>query len=145
MELEPSSGTPIPAIDLRPLIPPPLPVRVVAVEDVKLPAPAGAERKLEQFYAGLLGFERDPREPNELIFRAENVRLRFEILEPPITRDSMRMLGLEVPALSALEPKLLDLQLEYVRQRGLLPGQDAIVFQDPAGNWLSVSEIQLLL
>src|SRR4026208_1292462 len=38
--------------------PGPLPVKLLAVEDVRLPATAGLESQLDAFYVGLLGFER---------------------------------------------------------------------------------------
>src|SRR5688572_7744007 len=44
--------------DRRPRMPEPLPVRVLAVEDVRLPATAGLEPQLDDFYVGLFGFER---------------------------------------------------------------------------------------
>src|SRR4029453_2652660 len=36
----------------------PLPVNLVAVEDVRMPAPAGVEVQLDAFYVALLRFER---------------------------------------------------------------------------------------
>jgi len=45
--------------DRRPTMPPPPPVRVVAVEDVVLIAAPGQERDLDAFYVGLLRFERE--------------------------------------------------------------------------------------
>jgi len=144
MELEPSSGNFQPIADRRPLVPEPLPVRLVAIEDVDLPAASGLEKELQVFYVELLGFERDPADVDSLVLRAENVRLRFSVLEPPIGRDHLRTLGIEVLALAEAEAKLLEAKIPYVRQRGLMPGQDALSLQDPAGNWLAVTEIQLL-
>jgi len=144
MELEPSPGNFQPIIDRRPLVPEPLPVRLVAIEDVDLPAASGLETQLESFYVDQLGFERDPADAESLVLRAENARLRFSVLEPPIARDNLRTLGIEVLSLAESEAKLLQANIPYVRQRGLMPGQDALSLQDPAGNWLAISEIQLL-
>ena len=144
MELEPSTGNFQPIIDRRPLIPEPLPVRLVAVDDVLLPAASGLETQLEEFYIALLGFEREEGDAESLVLRAENVRLRFAVYEPPIERDHLRTLGVEVLSLGDVERKLVDSQIPYVRQRGLLPGQESITVQDPAGNWLAISEISLL-
>jgi hypothetical protein len=144
MELEPSTGNFQPIVDQRPLVPEPLPVRVVAVEDVRLPAPCGSEQRIVDFYGGLLGFERDAKEVDSLVMRAENVRVRFVIFEPPMERDNLRILGIEVQSAAQVETKLIELQIPYVRLKGLLPGMDALSLQDPAGNWLAISEIALL-
>jgi len=144
MELEPSTINFQPIIDRRPLVPEPLPVRVVAIEDVELPAPSGAEKQLDLFYTALLGFERDACEVDSLVLDAENVRVRFAVFEPPIAREQLRTLGIEVLSLADVENKLLAEEIPYVRQRGLMPGQEALSLQDPAGNWLSISQIQLL-
>ena len=144
MELEPFTGNFQPIVDRRPLVPEPLPVRVVAVEDVELPAPSGVETQLVSFYAELLGFERDAKEVDSLVFRAENVRVRFSLFEPPTARDHLRTLGIEIIALAEAEEKLIAAQIPYVRQRGLMPGQEALSLQDSAGNWLALTEIQLL-
>src|SRR5688500_8447719 len=58
MELEPTARPLPPVHDPRPRLLEPLPVRLIAVEDVRLPAPAGVETKLDAFYVVLLGFER---------------------------------------------------------------------------------------
>ena len=145
MELEPSPGNFQPIIDRRPLVPEPLPVRVVAVEDVELPAPSGLETQLEGFYIALLGFEREVTEVDSLILNAENVRLRISFIEPPLARDSLRTLGIEVISLGEAQRKLIDAEIPYVHQRGLMPGQESLSLQDPAGNWLSITEIRPLL
>lgn len=144
MELEPSSGNFQPVIDRRPLVPEPLPVRLVAVQDVELPAPSGSERELVEFYVDLLQFERDADDIDSLVLHAENVRLRFAVFEPPMSREQLRTLGIEVFSLAETERKLIDCQIPYTRQRGIMPGQETLSLQDPAGNWLSITEIQLL-
>jgi hypothetical protein len=57
--LEPAGGESLPELDRRRRMPEPLPVRLVSVADVRLPATAGLERQLDAFYVGLLGFERE--------------------------------------------------------------------------------------
>ena len=144
MELEPTTGDFKPIVDRRPLIPEPLPVRVVAIDDVELPATCGLEKELEAFYAGLLGFERDASDVDSLVLRAENVRLRFAVFEPPMARDYLPTLGIEIVSLAEAEAKLSAAEIPYVRQRGLTPGQESLSLRDPAGNWLSLTELQLL-
>jgi len=139
MELEPATRTYKPAIDRRPRVPEPLPVRLVTVDDARLPSAAGLERQLDSFYVGVLGFVR--RDDGEAIaYRADNFTLHFTVIEPPVRRDDLRPLGVEVPSLSELEAKLLDAEIEYARQRGLLPGEESITLTDPAGNWLEITD-----
>src|SRR6476659_6918275 len=101
-QLEPSANIALPKKDKRPLIPEPLPVKLVAIEDVRLPAPAGREVELDAFYIGMWGFERDEKE-SDLVYRAENFRLRFDVLEPPISRDELRPVQIEVQSLRDAE------------------------------------------
>ena len=143
MELEESPKQFKPAVDRRPRVPEPLPVRLVTIDDARLLAPAGLERDLDAFYVAVLGFERqDP--PEQIIYRADNFSLRFDVVEPPLRRDDMRPLGVEVPSLADLEPKLREAGLDYERRRGLLPGEETIVLTDPAGNWVEVADMKPL-
>jgi hypothetical protein len=137
MELEETTGEFQPAHDLRPRIPEPLPVRLVAVEDVRLPAPPDVESKLDAFYVGLLEFERIA---GGLTYRAENFLLRFEVRPTPVVHESMRPLGVEVISLGETEKKLIAIEMEYVRQRGTTPGLDSLLVLDPAGNWVEIVE-----
>src|SRR4051812_23170243 len=108
MELEPS-GTPVnPPSDPRPRLPEPLPVRLVAVEDVTLISPAGLERDLDAFYVGLLGFLRDASDLHRISYHAENLDLHLAVREPPLVREDLRMLGVEVPSLRGLERRLIE-------------------------------------
>jgi hypothetical protein len=139
MELEESPEQFKPSVDRRPRVPEPLPVRLVTIDDARLPAPAGLERDLDAFYVAVLGFQRqDP--PEQIIYRADNFSLRFDVLEPPLRRDDMRPLGVEVPSLPELEGKLIEGQFTHTRQRGLLPGEESIILTDPAGNWLEITD-----
>ena len=139
MKLEEADNTFAPPCDLRRRLAEPPPVRLVAVDDVRMPAPAGVEVQLDSFYLGLLRFERDA-ESDFPVYRAENFRLHFDVHEPPIRRQDMRPLGIVVSSLAALEEKLIDAELEYVRQRGLAPCQETIALLDPAGNWIEITE-----
>ena len=137
-----------PVADRRPRVPEPLPVKLVAVNDTRLPAAAGLERRLDAFYVGLFGFERRHDAPHEvgadatLAYRADNFTLRLSVQEPPVRRPDLRPLGVEVPSLAALEGKLIEAEHEYERQRGLLPGEATLVLVDPAGNSVEVVEMK---
>lgn len=125
--------------DRRPRMPEPPPVRLVTVEDARLVAGAGLEVELDAFYEKLLGFERET--PLDTIcYRAENFRLRFDVIEPPLRRDDLRALGIEVPALVTIEHDLADAQIPYTRLKGLHPGQESLLVQDPAGNWVELMD-----
>ena len=139
MELEDAGIAFIPPKDGRPRLPEPPPIRLVTVDDAHLPARAGVERQLDEFYCGLLRLERDhlcefP------VYRSENFRIIFDVLEPPIHRESLRALAVEVPSVGAIEQKLIDGEIDFTRQRGLLAGQDRLVLLDPAGNWIEIAE-----
>jgi hypothetical protein len=123
--------------DNRVRMPEPLPVRMVAVEDVRLPAPAGVETQLDEFYVKLLEFERVA---GELSYRADNFTLRFDVLEHPLSHDSLRPTQIEVLSLADAQQKLIDREIEYTRQRGVTPGQETLVLLDPAGNWVELIE-----
>lgn len=144
IELEPTPGDFAPRTDPRPRIPEPLPVRLVSVEDVRLPASAGLERQLDEFYVDLLRFERDPDDPHRISYRADNFHLHFDIHEGLIHRETVRPLGIEIPSLSAVEHVLAEREIEYTRQKGLAPGQQLLTLPDPAGNWVELFEMRSL-
>src|SRR4051812_3401605 len=121
MELEPSAHVVLPAKDRRPLIPEPLPVRLLTVDDASLPGIAGLEVQLDSFYVDLLKFERD--DSPEPIYRADNFSLHFHIVETFPQRENLRALVLEVPRLSELEHQLIEQKIDYTRQRGVAPGE----------------------
>ena len=137
MELEPATRTFKPAIDRRPRVPEPLPVRLITIDDARLPSAAGLERQLDAFYVGVLGFARRPGD-DAIAYRADNFVLHFNVIEPPLRRDDLRPLGIEVPSLADLALKLIEAEIDYTHQRGLLPGEESIVMVDPAGNWLEI-------
>ena len=121
----------------------PLPVKLVTVDDAMLLTAAGVERALDAFYVDLLGFVRTGSE-HDLVYRAENFNLHFRVGEPPVRRESLRALGIEVPSLATLEMKLIDAEIEYAWQKGLMPGHQSISLADPAGNWLELTESRAL-
>jgi len=144
IELDPASATVEADQDRRRKIEEPPPVRLVSIEDCQLWVPAGLERQLDEFYAGLLNFERQESERDEdgheLIYRAENFRLRIEVLERPLPREDFRPLAVAVPSLSDLAQRLAEARIEYERQRGLVPGLDNLLLYDPAGNSVIIGE-----
>jgi hypothetical protein len=74
------------APDARRQMPEPLPVRLVAVADVRLPAPAGVERALDAFYLDLLGCLRQGAapKPRRLIEPLLGVRTEAPVTAPPL-------------------------------------------------------------
>jgi hypothetical protein len=144
MELEPSSTVFDPVPDSRPRLLPPPPVQLVAIADVSLPAVAGLESDLDAFYGGLLKFEREPHDSaaaaHQIVYRAENARLRLSVHETPPDRPDYQPALVVVPSLTELVQRLNDARQIYARQPGLAPGAECIVLQDPAGNWVRVLE-----
>jgi hypothetical protein len=116
------------------------PVRLIAVEDVRLLTPPGISENLDGFYVDLLEFTRDSL-VDGIVYRAENFRLRFAVVDQmPVGRDGIRPIGIEVQSLRDAEQKLFDRHINYLRQRGLLPGLISLLLQDPAGNWTELFE-----
>jgi hypothetical protein len=139
LDLAESAGDFKPGVDRRPRMEEPLPVKLVTVDDAVLLTSAGLERALDAFYVDLLGFARTGA-AHELVYRAENFDLHFRIEEPPVRRDTLRALGIEVLSLATVERKLIDAELEYTWQKGVMPGHQSIALLDPAGNWLQLTE-----
>ena len=147
MELEEASIEFRPVVDRRLKMPEPLPVKLVAVNDVRLPASAGVEVELDRFYVGLLGFERHGDEgvdSHRLIYHAENCDVVFEIREGLVRREDFRSVGVEVNSLIETDLKFIAAEVEYTRQRGLVPGQESLLVLDPAGNWVEIVEARLI-
>ncbi len=92
----------------------------------------------------LLEFQRDTTRPHDIIYHAENFDLCFTVREPPLHRETARALGIEVTSLAATETKLIDREIEYIRQKSLTPGHDALLLLDPAGNWLQLMELRAI-
>jgi len=137
MELEQTDKAFEVSQDRRPRIPEPPPVSLVAVADVWLPSVCGLERELDDFYIGLLRFERDV-QVEEICYRAENFRLRFELCECRPQREVVRPLGIAIEGFADITPKLDEEEIEYTLQRGLTPGGNSLLLRDPAGNWVEL-------
>jgi hypothetical protein len=137
--LEPAPGEFTPIIDNRIRMDEPPPVRLVTVEDARLPAIARLEPQLDDFYVAMLQFYKESSLPN-VTYRAENFRLRFDLLDELPARDDMRPLMIEVLSLRDAEPKLIAREIDYERQRGLVPGQDKLLLRDPASNPIELVE-----
>jgi len=147
MEEHASAGADQGDADPRPRLPDPLPVRLVAVENVRMLAPRGADERLDAFYVGLLGFDRycaPEAGGGELVFRADNFLLRFQFVDPPLVHDTLRPQGIEVDDLLALEKRFVEAELEFTRERGITPGRETLLLLDPAGNWVEIGEIRLI-
>ena len=130
--------------DARPRVPEPPPVALVSVTDVRLASVAGREHLLDRFYVDLLRFERDHDAggPFDLVYKAENHDLRFRIVETPPARDDCRPLGVLTPLFREIVEQLETMRYPFDRVRGLVAGEDALLLQDPAGNWLAVAAMR---
>jgi hypothetical protein len=138
VELAEGSGE-VPVVDAHARMFEPPPVRLLTVDDAVLTATAGQEQELDGFYVELLKLEPagDARRP---IYQAANFSLRFEIVERPIVRADMRAIGIEVESLAQAEQKLIERETPHTLQKSLNPGWRTILLQDPAGNWIELSE-----
>jgi hypothetical protein len=149
IELDPPSEEFHVGEDRRPRLEEPPPVRLMSIEDCLLWAPAGLERQLDEFYVGLLKFEREENpgddDLHQLVYRAENFRVRIQILEVPASREDFRPLTLVVDSLNDLARRLTEAEIEFQRQRGLIPGQDSLLLSDPAGNPVSIGEYRVAI
>jgi len=145
VELEQAAAQFKPVIDRRRHMPEPPPVWLVAVEDVHAPAAAGLETQLDEFYVGLLRFERQQAMTDQIIYKAENLRLCIDVVEPPVHRLDFRPIGIEVPSVAAVEQHLAQRQIEYEWQKGLTSGSQTLLLRDPAGNWVQIEERQRIL
>lgn len=133
-----------PQADRRPLIPEPLAVRLIAIDDVHLPAAAGLECPLDEFYVGLLGFLR--RDVDGLLaYKADNFFVRFDTQEPPLVRDGVRPMMIQVLSLREMRQKLSDAKIGFEALRGLEPGMQMLLTRDPAGNWLALVEYRTVM
>ena len=144
MELEESSFDFKPVADRRPRVPEPLPVRLIAVNDMRIESPAGLERELDAFYVNLLGMERVPPSGDEVVYRAENFDLYVDVLEPPVMREDFRPGRVEVKSLAEMQLRFIEAEVEHTRRKGLTPGSEALVLQDPAGNWVEITESRIV-
>jgi hypothetical protein len=128
------------AVDQRPLVPEPPPVRLVSIADVRLNVRPAEEPELDRLYVEVLGFERVSGASAGTVFRAENADLIFSVSEPESPRSHLRMIAVEVPSLATIEQRLLERGIEFQWQKSLQPGHDSILLLDPGGNWIEVRE-----
>lgn len=133
----------LPMADRRPRMPEPIPVRLVVIDDVHLTTPAGNEELLDEFFVDLLGFERDA-DDSKIIYRSDNARILYDVLEVPACRVNYRPIQIEVPSLVEMELKFVETEIEFTRQKGLSPGQDSLLLLDPAGNWMEILETRVV-
>jgi len=127
-----------PVADVRPRIDPPPPVNLLAVADCRLPSIAGLEAAMDAFYVGILRFARD--DADGLVYRAENFRVWFVIVEKPPEHADYRPLRVVVPSLAELIQQLIDVGVEFTDQRGLTPGGETILLHDPSGNLVEAGD-----
>ncbi|MCC6240220.1 MAG: hypothetical protein IT448_07990 [Phycisphaerales bacterium] len=144
IELEPSRTVRMnEEVDRRPRIPEPLPVRLIAISDVDLPAAQGQESHLDQFYVELLEFARC-QQPNASepirVYQSDSHCLRLRLQEPVIHRQDYRPAVIQIRSLDEMQRKLVDRQIEHVRQKSVAVGYESLSLQDPAGNWLELVE-----
>lgn len=145
IELEPASGI-TPQADTRKHMPEPPPVRLVAVEDVHLPAAAGLETELDRFYVDLLKFVRGEHGDGLIVYHAENASLVFDVLEPPVEREKIVPTQIELLFDEQLfRQGLLEREIPFEFVRGVYPATDHLLLQDPAGNWLAVSQRRVVV
>jgi len=130
-------------VDLRPKMLPPPPVRLATVADARLPAVAGLEQRLDEFYIHILKLERESSN-SQIIYRCENWRICFDLAECPQPRHDYRFLGLIVPSLAEIAQRLDEAALSYAHQRGLFAGQESLLLNDPCGNLLEITESKLI-
>ncbi len=146
VELGEATGTPI-VPDRQPRLGEPPPVRLVSVDDVRLPVPPGVEAAMDGFYVGLWRFRKEPApaggRDGDVVYKAENARLRFTVVSDPrpVERDGVRPQGIIVPSVRDAERLLVDAEVEYDRQRGLQVGPPSLLCRDPGGNWVELVEL----
>ena len=139
MELEQPGFDFKPKPDARGRMEQPLPVELEAVADVRGPSPLCNLARMDQLYVDILEFA--PLS-EAAAYRAENFNLRFDLADAD--RSGYRTIRIIVQSLVRVVTRLMDAQIEYTRQKGIMPGQDALVFEDPDGNWLEVRQRRTL-
>jgi hypothetical protein len=145
MELEPARGHFKPDKDDRPHMPQPPVVRLQVIEDMHLQTPAGLERDLDAFYVGLLRFERDVDDLERIAYRAERFRVVFEVVERMPEREDYRPVVCDLPDFAELLKGVEVRQIQFEWQQSIAPGMDRVLMRDPAGNFVSVGPIRVIL
>jgi hypothetical protein len=142
MELEPAGSEFAAKQDRRPHIPEPLPVRLIALADVTLLCSAMHETQLDDFYASMLLFVKEL--GHGIVYRADNFRLRFEIINGLIQRESYRRIMIEVQSLADTREKLDAREIEYTYEKTLTLGHESLWLTDPAGNNVEIVEFRAI-
>lgn len=139
--LDDSPGQLIRAID-GVMLEQPLPVRLIAVDDVTIPCPAGVDHLLDAFYVELLGMKRvtnaGPSLALVIEFRADNVSLRLAVEDRPVEHDALRPMMVEVDDRGRLIKEVIDRRMPFEMIKSLIAGEDHLLLIDPAGNYVGV-------
>jgi hypothetical protein len=138
MELEPSNAALPPVSDSRKRMDEPLPVSLEAVADIHLPIPSASPESLDSLYVDILEFQKAADRP-VLTYHADNFDLVFDLPRPEGQKD-YRPVKIIVHSLVATEHKLVEAEIEYERQKSIMPGHEALVFTDPDGNYVETRE-----
>jgi hypothetical protein len=128
-----------PAPDLRPRIPEPLPVKLVAVADMRIKGTTGMRLAFDGFYMGVLGFG-PVDDPEAWAYQTENFQLIVEGVEGLVERLDYRPVPVVAASLAAIIERLNEREIPFERQRGLQVGQFSLRVLDPSGNGVEVSE-----
>lgn len=115
----------------------PPPVMLQAVADVALPLDGHGDKRLDDFYVELLRFEKI--DAPLRTYRAEKHHLVFHPAGEQIFRHDAAPVGLVTPFFWELRDGLKLRKMEYRYLQGIVAGDDSLLFQDPCGNWLSVT------
>jgi len=134
---DPKTITPIgSAADDRPPSYDPPPVTLVAVADVAFPL-RNPESDLDDIYQHMLRFEKIA--PPLTTYRAEKHHVVFHPPGTQVFREENKPLGIVSPFFKDIHDGLRDRRIEFELVQGLVRGGDALLFQDPCGNWLAVT------
>jgi hypothetical protein len=144
IELDQPSEPFEPVSDGRPKIPEPLPVKLVAVADVRIKATTGLRLALDAFYVGVLGFAAAD-DPEAWVYQAQNFQVIVESVEGLVERVDYRPVMVIVDSLATVLDRLNEREIPYERQRGLQPGEFSVLVLDPSGNGVELSEERLIL
>lgn len=107
--------------------------------------------RAQAFYSGVLGLKFLKNDGFALVFESNGIMLRAGIA-PSVTPSQNTVLGWEVPDISAAARKITQAGVELKRLPGrnqdelgvwtAPDGSKVALFQDPDGNWLSLSQHQ---
>lgn len=139
LDLDPPIKPFNPAPDLRPRIPEPLPVKLVAVSDMRIKGTTGMRLAFDAFYRSVLGFG-PVDDPETWAYQTENYQLIVEGVEGLVERLDYRPVQVIVTSLATIIERLDEREIAYERQRGLQVGLFSLRILDPSGNGVEVSE-----